>query len=594
MTDEIEIIAPTEDDAAITIGGVAAVGPPGADGAGSSNNILNGTGAPSAGLGNDGYFYIDTSVWNIYGPKTAGAWGSATALIGPAGADGADGADGTNGTNGTNGSDGAAGADGKTVLSGTGAPSGGTGSDGDFYIDTAVWTIYGPKSGSWPSGTTLVGPAGSDGADGADGAAGADGNDGAAGADGADGSTVLNGTAVPTTEGVDGDFYIRTSDWTIYGPKSGGGWGSATSLVGAAGADGSNGTNGTNGTNGSDGADGKTVLNGTVDPTTEGVDGDFYINTTSDTIFGPKTGGAWGSGTSLVGPAGGSDLTSDTEPTAADNTVKAYRYDLAGDHDSPAWINGDGAIIIPERSEIMVRKSAIRPRLYGGINNHGFLNPGQWGTKTEPNQSTEAYDGTGFENYGRVEIANSGSNNTVGDYYQNGSGGVFIAKGFVYSMIFANLTGMDDAEARAFIGLSSLIGTTHSGGSEPGADHASWVNFAGLTKQSGDSNWQFRHKNGTQAAATSIDLGANFPANTNDTDMYRLTLIAKAGEANLHYRVDRLNTGHSSVGKITTDLPDDETYLGHHFWFSTGNPGASLSGAIFGVYAEQAWYEGEV
>lgn len=52
------------------------------------------------------------------------------------------------------------------------------------------------------------------------------------------------------------------------------------------------------------GEDGATILNGTVDPTTEGVDSDFYINTTSYEIFGPKTSGVWGSGTSLIGPTG--------------------------------------------------------------------------------------------------------------------------------------------------------------------------------------------------------------------------------------------------------------------------------------------------
>ena len=53
------------------------------------------------------------------------------------------------------------------------------------------------------------------------------------------------------------------------------------------------------------GTNGKTVLNGTVDPTGGvGTDGDFYINTTSDFIFGPKAAGAWGAGTSLVGPQG--------------------------------------------------------------------------------------------------------------------------------------------------------------------------------------------------------------------------------------------------------------------------------------------------
>jgi hypothetical protein len=56
---------------------------------------------------------------------------------------------------------------------------------------------------------------------------------------------------------------------------------------------------------GTPGLDGKTVLSGTSDPAVGiGVNGDFYINTTAKTIFGPKTSGNWGSGTSLVGPKG--------------------------------------------------------------------------------------------------------------------------------------------------------------------------------------------------------------------------------------------------------------------------------------------------
>ncbi len=35
-----------------------------------------------------------------------------------------------------------------------------------------------------------------------------------------------------------------------------------------------------------------------------GVNGDFYIDTASNKLYGPKTGGAWGSGVSLVGPQG--------------------------------------------------------------------------------------------------------------------------------------------------------------------------------------------------------------------------------------------------------------------------------------------------
>ncbi|WP_221405979.1 hypothetical protein, partial [Roseivirga spongicola] len=76
-------------------------------------------------------------------------------------------------------------------------------------------------------------------------------------------------------------------------------WGAGTSLIGPAGADGADGTNGIDGTNGVDGQDGNTILSGNTDPNnTQGKDGDIYINTATNTYFGPKTTGVWSAGTS--------------------------------------------------------------------------------------------------------------------------------------------------------------------------------------------------------------------------------------------------------------------------------------------------------
>ena len=53
------------------------------------------------------------------------------------------------------------------------------------------------------------------------------------------------------------------------------------------------------------GASANTVLSGSGAPASgTGSDGDFYVDTTNTRIYGPKASGAWGSGTSLVGPAG--------------------------------------------------------------------------------------------------------------------------------------------------------------------------------------------------------------------------------------------------------------------------------------------------
>lgn len=110
------------------------------------------------------------------------------------------------------GNDGAAG---NTILSGAGAPSNGTGSNGDFYINTSTTAIYGPKtSGSWPSGTSLVG------------------------ASGTNGNTVLTTSGAPSNgTGVNGDFAYDPTAKIMYGPKSGGVWPAGVSLAGTNGTD---------------------------------------------------------------------------------------------------------------------------------------------------------------------------------------------------------------------------------------------------------------------------------------------------------------------------------------------------------------------
>lgn len=157
------------------------------------------------------------------------------------------------------------GIDGFSVLSVDGVPGPGTGKDGDYCINRLVHDIYGPKTaGAWGPPTSLIGPQGIQGIQGETGATGATG---------------------------------------AIGPQG------ETGLQGDTGPQGETGAQGIQGVAGVDGADGNTILYGTIDPTTEGVDGDFYINTAANTIFGPKA-TAWPSGVSLVGPAG-SDATVD-------------------------------------------------------------------------------------------------------------------------------------------------------------------------------------------------------------------------------------------------------------------------------------------
>jgi hypothetical protein len=89
----------------------------------------------------------------------------------------------------------------------------------------------------------------------------------------------------------------------IQGPEGPQGPQGAQGIQGVQGPEGPQGPQGPAGPAGEDGADGRTILSGTVDPTTEGVDGDFYLNTATSTLFGPKA-TTWPAGVSLIGLTG--------------------------------------------------------------------------------------------------------------------------------------------------------------------------------------------------------------------------------------------------------------------------------------------------
>jgi hypothetical protein len=70
-----------------------------------------------------------------------------------------------------------------------------------------------------------------------------------------------------------------------------------------------NGANGTNGTDGTNGTNGASILSGTTDPTSSvGNVGDFYLNLSTDSLFGPKTASGWGTGISLKGATGSANV----------------------------------------------------------------------------------------------------------------------------------------------------------------------------------------------------------------------------------------------------------------------------------------------
>ena len=112
------------------------------------------------------------------------------------------------------------------------------------------------------------------------------------GINGKDGTAILSGNSTPALNvGNIGDYYFDQSSYKLYGPKKADGWGNPIILKGVDGA------KGDKGEKGDSGRDGTQILSGIGAPTPNiGNNGDWYIDTTNKTLYGPKTENKWGKG----------------------------------------------------------------------------------------------------------------------------------------------------------------------------------------------------------------------------------------------------------------------------------------------------------
>lgn len=128
-------------------------------------------------------------------------------------------------------------------------------------------------------------------ASGCEGPAGPDGTQGIqgpVGPAGENGSMMHAGDGAPDENmGAIGDYYLDKSTAELYGPKTeADGWGSPLKLAGK------------------DGKDGSQIYAGTTDPDPSlGDVGDYYLNTATYDLYGPKTDNDWGTPINLQGNA---------------------------------------------------------------------------------------------------------------------------------------------------------------------------------------------------------------------------------------------------------------------------------------------------
>lgn len=144
-------------------------------------------------------------------------------------------------------------------------------------------------------------------------------------------------------------------------------------------------------------------------------------------------------------------------------------------------------------------------------------------------------------------VTSTTSSQRAGPYF--GSSVFYRANGFRATFRF----GISDASfvsgANTFVGFSPTSSIL-SGSTDPDAS----TNMVGMGNNAADTTMQLYYNDGS-GTASKVDLGADFPANTTNTDVYELSIYCAPSDSKIGVRIVRLNTGHVFTTTLTTDIP---------------------------------------
>ena len=133
------------------------------------------------------------------------------------------------------------------------------------------------------------------------------------------------------------------------------------------------------------------------------------------------------------------------------------------------------------------------------------------------------------------------------------------------------------AGARMFVGLDALTAAPTN------IDPSTKVNCVGVGQIGTSDNLHIIRGNAT--AKTPIDLGANFPANTN-ADAYELSLFAPPA-GGCYWQVRRLNTTFEATGFLpSTEIPTATQLLCHQLWRCNNAAALAVGLDVCGIYIE--------
>lgn len=275
-------------------------------------------------------------------------------------------------------------------------------------------------------------------------------------------------------------------------------------------------------------------------------------------------------------------LADPTAPTAGN--LKTYAKTIGGGYTAPAFLNATNAAVQlqPAFANKRIGTSTVAGSGSSSLTNIGMRvpnpNSGASGTFATTNMFTRVF---------RVVASSTATAGTLGYFttvvaeYTLGVPGTPNYAGFYLSTKF----GIADAVAspRTFVGMSSSTSTPTN------VEPSTLTNSIGVGQGAADTNLKIYY--GGSAAQTPIDLGVNFPTNTNSVDWYELILYAPPSSNNtVYYQVTRLNTGNVATGTLTgtagTTLPSNTTALAYRAWRSNNATASIVNIAQGNIYIE--------
>jgi hypothetical protein len=132
--------------------------------------------------------------------------------------------------------------------------------------------------------------------------------------------------------------------------------------------------------------------------------------------------------------------------------------------------------------------------------------------------------------------------------------------------------------ARLFAGMSAItLAPTN-------INPTTQLNTMGIYKDTADTNWKLFSSGST--AGVSIDLGVNFPCNTN-TDCFELVLHSPTNSGRVFYEVVCTNTGATVSGEFAAaNLPSTYQFLSPRMWVSNNTAAAVVNFQFQHMYGD--------